>query len=516
MSSAKKRKNRPRIPREDAEPPTPSLPPRPEFLKVAPGHVIWRNSIQPNPDQPFRQVTWDVRFLADRITIHADLAHEGEMRELDFREVKGKLDEIISSKKMAVDSVGWHMERIRQSVFWQRIPEPSGDHLDPPYFDGTIGSWSFALLQSKESANLRQWLDHPVLRRASNEMYLMRQEERQWLSYGRRNSEWADFLSLDEDMCRCFRPTVCRMRLMHYWQIPECRQLFLSSENFTVLFCADGLLPVLEDLSDPDWRANATKLARLPRRELLALAGLPATKQAARLFLRIKTWDLAPNWPLIRQAFANPLALKRLSQTTCNINEMMLRLCQHEPFPFHWPLFRQLCRDRETPDIALRYIHETLNVIPDDLIGQRIRRSFRRARSADAIQKVTRLTRWYRANWSELFKPGAQDALDKLSPPLPETEFIRLLNRPLDLVTIGTTHDLCLGKYLFSIIDGKYALYKILYKEEFAVVGIQREGNEPWKIDQIKGTKNTEPSEAIKGLVGQWAMNFAESPTKIH
>jgi hypothetical protein len=195
---------------------------------------------------------------------------------------------------------------------------------------------------------------------------------------------------------------------------------------------------------------------------------------------------------------------------------MMLRLCQHEPFPFHWPLFRQLCRDRETPDIALRYIHETLNVIPDDLIGQRIRRSFRRARSADAIQKVTRLTRWYRANWSELFKPGAQDALDKLSPPLPETEFIRLLNRPLDLVTIGTTHDLCLGKYLFSIIDGKYALYKILYKEEFAVVGIQREGNEPWKIDQIKGTKNTEPSEAIKGLVGQWAMNFAESPTKIH
>lgn len=507
MSSAKKRKNLPSVPRDDAEPSPPQLPPRPEYLQISPRHVIWRNSIQPDPAQPFRQVTWDVRFLENRITIHSDLAHEGEMRELDFREVRSKLDEIIYSKEMAVDMVRCHIERIRQSVFWQRIPEPLGVHLDTPYFDGNNGSWGFALSLPEDIAKLGQWISHPVLRRASDEMYLMRHEERQWLIYGRRNAEWADFLSLDADMCGCFRGAVCRMRLLHYWQIPECRQLFLSSGNFTVLFCADGILPALEDLSDPDWRTNATKLARLPRSELMALAGLPATEQVVRLFLRIKTREIVPSWHLIRQAFANPLALKRLSQTTCGIDEMMLNLCQHEPFPFHWPLFRQLCRDRSSCDLALSYIHRTVNTIPDDSIGQKIRRSFRRARSADAIKKVTRLTHWYRANWRELFKPGTQDALGKLSPPLPETESIRLLNRPLDLVTIGTTHDLCLGKYLLSIIEGKYALYQILYQQEFAVVGIQREGNEPWKIDQIKGAKNAEPTGGIKRLVEEWVGN---------
>ncbi|MCE2960116.1 MAG: hypothetical protein ACK56K_00420 [Akkermansiaceae bacterium] len=511
MSSAKKRKNRPRIPREDAEPP-PQLPPRPEYLQIAPGQVIWRNSIQPDPEQPFRQVTWDVRFLENRITIHADLAHEGEMRELDFREVRSKLDEILNSKEMAVDSVGWHMERIRQSVFWQRIPEPSGDHLDPPYYDGTIGSWSFALLQSKESANLRQWVGHPVLRRASNEMYLMRQDERQWVSYARKNSEWAGFLSLDEDLCGCFGPAVCRMRLLHYWQIPECRQLFLTSENFTILFCGVGLLSELEDINDGEWKETVTRLARLSRRELMGHIGLPPTDEVVQLFSRIKSSEIVPHWPLIQQVFNNPLAVERLSETTCGIDVMMLRICPLEDFPLHWPLFRQLCREGKNSNFALRSINYSIDFFSDDPISQRILKSYLSARSVEEIQSTNRVANWLRRDWRDLFQPGVQDALDKLSPPLPETESIRLLNRPLDLIAIGNTHDLCLGKHLRSIIEGKYALYKILHQEEFALVGIQREGNEPWQIDQIKGKENTEPSEAIKGLIGQWAMNFTETP----
>ena len=508
MSSAKKRKNRPRIPREDAEPP-PQLPPRPEYLQIAPGHVIWRNSIQPDPEQPFQQVTWDVRFLEDRITIHADLANEGEMRELDFRDVKGKLDEILNTQKMAIDSVGWHMERIRQSVFWQRIPKPSGVHLDRPFFHGDNGSWSFALLMEPDVANLRQWVGHPVLRRASNEMYLMRQEERQWLSYGRRNSEWADFLSLDEDMCGCFRVAVCRMRLMHYWQIPECRQLFLTSENFTILLCGVGLLSELEDINDGEWKETVTRLARLSRRELMGHIGLPPTDEVVQLFSRIKSSEIVPHWPLIQQVFNNPLAVERLSETTCGIDVMMLRICLLEDFPLHWPLFRQLSREGKNSNFALRYINYSIDFFSDDPISQHILKSYLSARSVEEIQSTNRVANWLRRDWRDLFQPSVQDALDKLSPPLPETESIRLLNRPLDLIAIGNTHDLCLGKHLRSIIEGKYALYKILHQEEFAVVGIQREGNEPWQIDHIKGHNNADPSEALALHVAEWQRSNA-------
>lgn len=80
--------------------------------------------------------------------------------------------------------------------------------------------------------------------------------------------------------------------------------------------------------------------------------------QAVRLFSRITPWVIGSHLPLIRQAFANPLTLKQLSDTTCAIDEMMLRLCQYERFPFHRPFFCQLCRDRKTHDTSLSSIDQ--------------------------------------------------------------------------------------------------------------------------------------------------------------
>jgi hypothetical protein len=238
--------------------------------------------------------------------------------------------------------------------------------------------------------------------------------------------------------------------------------------------------------------------------------GLPPTDEVVQLFSRIKSSEIVPHWPLIQQVFNNPLAVERLSETTCDIDVMMLRICLLEDFPLHWPLFRQLCREGKNSDFALRSINYSIDFFSDDPISQRILKSYLSARSVEEIQSTNRIANLFRRDWRDLFQPGVQCALDKLSPPLPETESIRLLNRPLDLVEISIKDDLCLEKYLSSIIEGKYALYKILHQEEFAVVGIQREGDEPWNIDQIIGTKNTEPSDAIKDLVGQWTVNFAE------
>lgn len=148
---------------------------------------------------------------------------------------------------------------------------------------------------------------------------------------------------------------------------------------------------------------------------------------------------IGPHLPLIRQAFANPLALKRLSDTTCAIDERMLSLCQPVEMPVRWSLFRQLCRNRKTSDFSLGGITHSLNCFPDNDIGQRIRKLFRRASSVADLNKAHRTkahrtANWLRMHWFDLVLPSVQDALGNLISPFPETETIRLLNRPQELL----------------------------------------------------------------------------------
>jgi hypothetical protein len=100
-------------------------------------------------------------------------------------------------------------------------------------------------------------------------MLLERREERQWAAYARQRLEWARKLSLDPDVAENILDSghICRLRLVHYWQIPECRQLFISSKSIATLCCTPGLLTELDDTSDSTWQETVTRLARLPRRE---------------------------------------------------------------------------------------------------------------------------------------------------------------------------------------------------------------------------------------------------------
>jgi hypothetical protein len=183
-------------------------------------------------------------------------------------------------------------------------------------------------------------------------------------------------------------------------------------------------MPELDDTSDSAWQETATRLARLPRREWMARIGLPPTRQAVRLFTRIIPRLIVPQLPLIRQAFANPLALKRLSDTTCAIDEMMLRLCQYETFPLYWPLFRQLCRDREKCASSVSHINQIIQFFrDDDALSRRMRQRFRWARSVEDLKKVQRAAAWLRMHWHwhGLFDPGVQDDLGNLTAPLPES-----------------------------------------------------------------------------------------------
>jgi hypothetical protein len=511
MKRENRRRKRQRPPRvaaaiDPVADPSPA-PPRPEFLHMDDRNSIWRASWPAALGLPWRPITWDIRLRENDIAVCADLDRQGEMRDIDFREVRGRLNDVLVPKSFAEGSIAFHTKRICRSLYWQRTPDDDSCHLLPAEFDEATYWWSFSTSISRQTPDWKFPLDGPVVRPASNQMLLERHEERQWAAYARQRLKWAGKLSLDPDVSENLRGSgqICRLRLLHYWQIPECRQLFISSKSIATLFCTPGLIPELDDTIDPSWQETVTRLARLPRREWMERIGLPPSRQAARLFLRIKPCEIVPHLPLMRQAFANPLALKRLSDTTCGIDEMMLRLCQYETFPLYWPLFRQLCRHREKCDPSLGYINQIIQFFrDDDAISLRMRQRFRWARSVEDLRKVHRSAAWLRMHWHGLFQPGIQDSLGNLIAPLPETETIRLLNRPQDLLNISAANDLCLEQYLHPITQGQYALYQVRHQGEFAVAGLRRTDNGPWEIDQIRSKKNADPSQALIDSVMAW------------
>lgn len=482
------------------------LTPMPEFVHIADRHLIWRNSARPRAGQPVRIITWEICLQKNEITIRADLENAGEMQKVDFREVSKRLDEILISENIAEFNASWHQKRIRRSLYWQRTPDDGCEHMNPPKFNEDTGAWSFNYSLSHRTPDWDMSIDGDVIRPASNEMYMERHQERQWLAYADKQLEWARLLSLDPDFSECLEGTrdICSLRLLYYWQIPECRQLFTSSKNFTILFCTPGLLTEMDDIDDGAWKITVTRLSQLPRNELIGLIGLPPTDQVVQLFLRIKPREIIPHLSLIRQAFAKPIAIERLSETTCGIDEMMLSICQREDFPFHWPLFRELCCNGETCDPALSYIHYEIDFFLDGPIGRHVRKFYLNARSTEEIKSATRIARWYRRHWQGLFKPGVRDALGNLTTLLPETDNIRLLNCPDELINISNENELSLNQYMILISEGKYALYQVNYLDEFAVVGIFRSENEPWRIDQIMGPKNAVVSEFVTRHVEEW------------
>jgi len=261
-------------------------------------------------------------------------------------------------------------------------------------------------------------------------------------------------------------------------------------------------VPELEDSADGHWRETATRLARLPRREWMERLGLPPTRQTARLFARLEPYLVATELPLIRQVFADPVARQLLSDITTRIPDYLLRYFLLKPLPLRWSLVRQLCRARNRPLSSAMWQIDFFRNEP--LIGPRLLKLYRRARSHDDIQGVTSFAVWLRAHWKGLFQPDVRDAVSRANPPLAGTDTIRHLNRPQELLQLSINHNLCLEKYIDPIIRGEYALYRIDHEGQFAVAGIKRTENGTWELDEIRRAENAEPPAEVKGSFEQW------------
>lgn len=500
-----------KTPRTDATPPPDLALPHPEILHLNGRHLVWRATQRPSPGETPRPITWEVRHsgddtIDDPMTIHADLDREGVMRAVDFREVRGRLNEVLMSKPCAVFCLQVHRVRLRQSLHWQRNLAACDSHILPPTYDEMDG-WRFSTSKGCHDHIRSYPLDLPVLRPATNRMMLERREERLWAAYRAELNRWTHNLAL-EVMLAVHLPRhgpACGMRMVHYWRSPEYRQIKRNWPTYAALFDTPGLLPILDDPMDSGWFETVTRLARLPRREWMERLCLPPTRQVVRLFSRLQPELIPAALPLIRQVFADPIARKYLSHFTCRIECYMLRMLGQQPLPLRWPLLLKLCRTRRPGHMLLNLAEREIDFFGSEpLIGPRILASYRRARSFEDIEKINGTGNWLHRYWQGLFQPGVGDAIGRTTPPLPETETIRHLNRPQELLQLSAIHNLCLEKFIDPIIRGEYALYRIDSNGEFAVAGIKRGDDGGWLLDDIRSARNAGAPEDVRKHFLEW------------
>lgn len=501
-------------PRIGSAPPPDAAPMRPEILHLDGIQLIWRDTQRPTLGAPRRPVTWEIRLDNESLVLHADLDRQGDLRAVDFREVRGRINEVLVPEYDLDILLRYHRDRLRQSLHWQRNLAACDPHVPVPEYDEEAGGWTFATSMACGDPIHGYPLDLPVLRPSTNEIMADRREERLWIAYRSRLRRWAESLGFNTGLP--MRHQICRARIFHYWQIRECRELFTSAPPFAAVFGTPGLIPELDDPAADHWRETVTRLARLPRREWMERLGLPPTRQTARLFARLEPYLVASELPLIREVFADPVARQLLSDITTRIPDYLLRYFLIKPLPLRWSLVRQLCRARSHPHWVISSAMWQMDFFRDEpLIGPRLLKLYRRAASHEDIQKVSKLAVWLRSHWKGLFQPGVGDAVSRTSPPLAGTDTIRHLNRPQELLRLSINHNLCLEKFINPIIRGEYALYRIDHDRQFAVAGIKRTEKGTWELDEIRGARNEDVSAEVRAHFLTWLIQetmHASSP----
>ena len=267
------------------------------------------------------------------------------------------------------------------------------------------------------------------------------------------------------------------------------RDLLLSNPILLWGLCEYGFLNdvTLDEIEE---------LTRLKQRDLCTHLKLEGTQQQVRLLKRMsgvsRTKDeLRSHIRLLKhQAVCNYLShakgelgvdlhllTKHLWLASCPARALIPLLSNRE----HWIIFRDILR--MTDDITELQQCTTVNALN---------------RLHDRL--VVELNQW---RGRELIRDEYGQPVPFPEPPLPETDNIIPITSQAELIEEGRVMHHCIASHLRSVVDGKFAVYRMMAPERLTIEVLVMGGGQ-LVLREVRGKCNRLPSAASKAIIEGW------------
>ncbi len=236
-------------------------------------------------------------------------------------------------------------------------------------------------------------------------------------------------------------------------------------------------------------------LARLKRRDLAALAGLPASQSSVHLIRKFTPAALEIYDPdLLGWMLADPLfgsCLPHLRSVGAGLLELMRVLADSKRIKVSTGLLHQVAHEDEQECDLSSKIAAELSMLADCLNKEFY------------LQNLQALTRAY-------IKVSAEFEIERVrsdtrrfpSPPLPGNTDIIPITCPAELVREGEEQSNCVASYLTDILNGTVYIYRMIRPERATLEVFQCE--EGWELGEIAGPANSQVGAESMEAVQRW------------
>jgi len=311
-------------------------------------------------------------------------------------------------------------------------------------------------------------------------------------------------LDLNDDAIRRWRATIPEPVLAIVNQLPDHRvaiiELVARSTAGEDLFIANPkLFWLLVDARvmhtrDVDAAANVLKLKQ---RDLLKLLGLSGTAQQVKILRKTRDTLLTRHQILKLRLLLSDAVICSYFSHERDITATQIDVLDEYPWLAACPAKALIdCLDDRQ---NRRWFNDTLRMLND-------LDALRRCTTRDALMRLhDRLVEQLnnRRMTEALIRDRYGNVAAVPEPPLPGNGQITPLTTQEAVVQEGMQMHHCIGSYLARVVEGRYAVYHIELPERLTI-GVNIKNNGSVVLDDIRGKRNAQPSDAAQELIESW------------
>lgn len=314
-----------------------------------------------------------------------------------------------------------------------------------------------------------------------------------------------------------------RWHLINLWiRVPEGRELFDAIPALAMAlasgWCFRGRL-------EPHLFRSIRRLVRRKRVRILSWLGFPANPSTLKLLKSLPSNMISvPALLGLRRILTEGKFSSAQLLTLENPIDRNLLALLSEPVTPSLQVLRTISAGKPPADLLRRLFRDGSYMAgalgAED--AEQWLQALGRARGLGGLREVHDRITVANRNWQlrqvglvrELMESGA-----RLKAPLPGSVTISPLDTAQDITDEGEFMHHCLHSYLVGIVGGRYFAYSVNLAGEHATVGMTRTATgsscynrEDWKIDQIRGPRNQDVSEALRKHVEEWFCLSRQDP----